>query len=790
MPTPRLCCRLLPHTARWCCVLAVSDAVPQAPARAVFGLPMQVADRKRRIHVAAETRAAVDDDTQQQDLESDAKKGSRRHQTGSCRRAVLVLSVVIAALIFLVNTGGFAADTRMEVASVTPVESTMPSQRAISSPISPQPGTVAKPNVQKPQPYVPWRPVPAPAAEIDTALQSMARLGLKSIGGGAHDHLLLGVRESTGTVDVVSPVSHPSFSYPLPIQDNGVLLHWGGSGPKPKPLDRTAEGFHHLGDVTIRVRPAGSGGGYTTHSTVSRNAPLATAGPGAMQFSTDGRNVTFDATPCLKPPVPSLRLKRTVSVDGDEAVISLTLVNEQKVALEVGGLGLSMPMNQMFTGRSLPVVARKCSFTEVYLGGDAGYVQVTRTTGEGPVLLVLPHGETQPSSDGGGGGHGFEGWRPLKWEDRANYDWMHEMLYEVVLHSKAYAQNEWRNAQPWAPASSRVIPAGGRATYGVRLRLARDVESVSPSLLAAGLPVATPLPAATLHLDMNDARLQVLMPIHHLLLVGMSAEPAGCADVFMAGQPQPIPDVQVAELGEGVYVATVRVLPRATGRCRVDLKYKRKAGGPEFVQYVHYQVLEPAARLLQRHGDFASTVGWLPANSSDPWSRGPSFLGSDAEARGGHGAALTEEPRVFMAGLSDESGASAPLAMAVKQLGLPSAAEVAKLEEYVFGTLWAGTSGERKRFLQGADYSVRLSMLYWSDAIDAAEHGPAEAFAPALHKTCHKCWATCSKKRDCCYWMHCWSRSTRWRRGARTTTRTSWSATGASTVWAATTRRR
>ena len=32
---------------------------------------------------------------------------------------------------------------------------------------------------------------------------------------------------------------------------------------------------------------------------------------------------------------------------------------------------------------------------------------------------------------------GFEGWRPLKWEDRANYDWMHEMLYEVLLHSKA-----------------------------------------------------------------------------------------------------------------------------------------------------------------------------------------------------------------------------------------------------------------------------------------------------------------------------------------------------------------
>ena len=77
-------------------------------------------------------------------------------------------------------------------------------------------------------------------------------------------------------------------------------------------------------------------------------------------------------------------------------------------------------------------------------------------------------------------------------------------------------------------------------------------------------------------------------------------------------------------------------------------------------------------------------MGWLPANLSDPWHRSPGFMGSDAEAANGKGAALVEEPRVFMAGMSDESGASAPLAMAVKQLGLPVASEVAKLEEYVF----------------------------------------------------------------------------------------------------------
>ena len=124
---------------------------------------------------------------------------------------------------------------------------------------------------------------------------------------------------------------------------------------------------------------------------------------------------------------------------------------------------------------------------------------------------------------------------------------------------------------------------------------------------------------------------------------------------------------------------------------------------------VHLLLLEPAAALLQKWGDFSSSRGWLSANASDPWARGPALLGTDADKDGGRGGALLEDPRVFMGGLSDESGAAASLAMASKQLGLPVQSEVDQLEEYVHETLWAGAAGERKRFLQGKDYSVRLS---------------------------------------------------------------------------------
>ena len=589
----------------------------------------------------------------------------------------------------------------------------------------------------------PWLPAPASSGEIANAKKTHAALGLLSLGGVAgRDAFLVGVRASTGTVDAVSPVSLPHFSYTLPLIDATVKVHWANSGRVPLPLDRTAEGFHHLGDITLRVRKAGSTGGYSTHSTVSRKPPLATAANNA-RVAADGLSASTDATKCLTPPITGLSLKREVKLEGSEVHLSLTLTNnDQTNGIEIGGLGFSMPMNQMFTGRSLPQVAKACSFTEVYVGGDAGYVQVTRTTGEGPALLALP------LKGGSSTWRGFEGWRPLKQEDRANYDWMHEMLYEVVIHSKAYANAEWRSATSWAPPTAAVIPAGGSATYGLRLILSKDVESVSDALLAAKVPVAVPLPATTLHADMKDARLHLLTPKGLELTGSPESDPPGCLEA-------------TATSADAGLVKSLQLKPKSVGRCRLTLNYnvvERTLNGPrELTQFVHYHILEPAKTLLQRHGDFASSVGWLPANSSDPWHRGPGFMGTDADANGGHGGALLHDPRVFMAGHSDESGASAPLAMSVKQLGLPSAAEVAKLEEYVHGTLWAGKSGTRSEFLQGNDYSVRLSMLYWNNDHDADPTGPAQRALPALYTHCHKCWSTCSKKRDCCYWMHCWS---------------------------------
>jgi hypothetical protein len=233
----------------------------------------------------------------------------------------------------------------------------------------------------------PWLPTPAAPSEIAAAQRAHTSLGLRSMGGAAGDAFLIGVRPSTGTLEYVSPVSMPTFSYMLPINDPTVMVHWANSGRVPRPLDRSAEGFHHLGDVTMRVRWLGADGslrgGYSTHSTVSRTPPLATAGASALNVAPSGRSASLDATPCLTPKLPGLSMRREVRVEGPEVVLSITLTNgDTSRPLEIGALGLSMPTNQMFTGRSLPQARTRAAAAARHRGPSA----------RGLTCLGLPRG--------------------------------------------------------------------------------------------------------------------------------------------------------------------------------------------------------------------------------------------------------------------------------------------------------------------------------------------------------------------------------------------------------------
>ncbi len=85
---------------------------------------------------------------------------------------------------------------------------------------------------------------------------------------------------------------------------------------------------------------------------------------------------------------------------------------------------------------------------------------MTKADGKGPVLLILPLPGTS-----------FEAWRPLV-EDISERGLGFEGHHEVLFHSLAYANNEWKNVQPWVTPTFKNLKPGESAFYGFRLLLA------------------------------------------------------------------------------------------------------------------------------------------------------------------------------------------------------------------------------------------------------------------------------------------------------------------------------
>ena len=142
---------------------------------------------------------------------------------------------------------------------------------------------------------------------------------------------------------------------------------------------REGPGYYQLGDIDLRVRQAG--GAWQDYSSALQLQPVKTLTSSTALMHAD---ITSDL-----PGIP-LNVSRTWSVDNNQLVLRFTLKNNTSDAVEIGGLGLAMVFDNILSGRELDEAHEKANYAEPYLGMDAGYVQVVRLNGKGPVLLVLP----------------------------------------------------------------------------------------------------------------------------------------------------------------------------------------------------------------------------------------------------------------------------------------------------------------------------------------------------------------------------------------------------------------
>ena len=477
------------------------------------------------------------------------------------------------------------------------------------------------------------------------------------------------------------PFDTPEFSLSLVRSSQTVAaLQPKGAGdfdftPGDLLAARSNNGYFHLGDLTLRLR-TGSSGEWKNYSTAEVRKPVI-----ALPATQDVL-AAADLGPTLPADIP-LRVTRTWALDRGKLILRFTLKNKTAEAVRVGALGIPMIFNNVLNDRSLEEAHAKCSFYDPYIGEDAGYLQVTRLNGHGPALLVVPDGNTP-----------FEAYSPILdrpgrhskevplFTDPTPRGITFEGFYQWMVHSQAYADSEWKKAQPWNPPTLLTLAPGESKTYGLRFLLSDSIRNIEKTLADNDRPVAIGVPGYILPTDINGllflkyskaVKSVVVAPEGSISVSREASSPAGWQSFSLKG--------------------------KTWGRARLSVTYE---DGSE--QAIHYFVIKPEADAVADMGHFLTTRQWF-TDSTDPFHRAPSVMSYDRELN----QIVLQDSRVWIAGLSDEGGAGSWLAAIMKELGQPDKAEVEKLDQFVDEVVWGGL-----QFKDGPhQYGVRKSLFYY-----------------------------------------------------------------------------
>ncbi|KAF7117469.1 hypothetical protein CNMCM5793_006451 [Aspergillus hiratsukae] len=456
--------------------------------------------------------------------------------------------------------------------------------------------------------------------------------------------------------------------------------------------NRTANGQYHNGDITFRYRAAGATNWVAGDSSKARKTVAVVQANDALAAA--------DLTPTLPAGSPLRIVRKWVDVDGDLG-LSFTLTNTATHGIEIGSLGFPTEFNSIFTNRSPEEMAAKCSLADPYIGLDAGYVQVTPTSGTGEALIVTPLGNTSTP---------FEAWRNLDEPYFATTQYgsqTFEGFYEWQTLSKAYADKEWANVTPWNPPTSLVLNAGQSVTFGLRFSVVKDgIRDIQKAARATN----TPLTIGTGYVVPRDLTVQL-----RILAAAEVSSVVSEGNALAITRPQS---------------NTLFLTPTgsAWGRTRLTITY---ADGK--TQTVHCFITESAPDAIARLGQFSTSTMWF-TDKSDPFCRAPSVISYDASTR----RPVLQEARVWIAGLSDEGGVIY-LATAMKQSAHPDPNELAKMEDFVtkvlFPTIQDGGDLVRKSIffyepsaVPGYAYSKSIDWGNWWSWNKAAAYSTDRAY--------------------------------------------------------------
>ncbi|MEE3243049.1 MAG: DUF5695 domain-containing protein [Bacteroidota bacterium] len=423
---------------------------------------------------------------------------------------------------------------------------------------------------------------------------------------------------------------------------------------------RAGNGLYHLGDINFRYRLEGSNEWNTVSTATSRKPVEAIAKEGALAAANLANTLPED--------LPLGITRYYTEADGD-LILAFDFQNKTDQPIELGALGIPMIFNNILEGNSLEEAHAKNVFFDPYIGLDAGYLEVKRLDGKGKTLLVLPENNMP-----------FEAYRPLL-DDPSPRSIVFEGFHEWMATSKAYASEEWEGVKQWNTPTSSFLKPGELKTFSIRLTLAPEIKKVQQQLTEKDMPVAVGVPGYVLPQDVQGK----LFLKYNSDVSSMKVTPEGALSI----------EKGAAKNAYDVYTVT----GNQWGRARVEIKYTNGK-----TQSINYKVIKPESELVADFGNFLFAKQWFD-DDEDPFNRAPSLISYDYQNK----RQVTQDGRVWIAGLSDEGGAGSWLGGMMKQYLQPDQEQVSKLEDFVNQTVWGvlqNAEGEHK-------YGVRKSVLYY-----------------------------------------------------------------------------
>jgi hypothetical protein len=482
----------------------------------------------------------------------------------------------------------------------------------------------------------------------------------------------------------------PTFDLALRT-DTQTLAHLSPSGdaafdyvPAAREAERAGDGYVHIGDLHLRLK-SGDGAWQDYASAHARKPIVKLVARGDILAAAD-------ITASMGAGIP-LRVERQWVNDNGVLALRFTLVNSSNAPVEIGSLGMPMVFDNIILDRDLDQAHAQASFVDPYIGRDAGYLQVTRLNGQGPALLVLPEKNTP-----------LEAYRPVLearaapkddiFTDRSPRTQVSEGFYDWTVASKGFVDKEWAKAGPqWNDATSIILAPGQSRTIGLRFVTAPSIRAIEDTLVANKRPVAVGIPGYVVPTDQSAS------------LYLKSPSPVAKIESFPAGALTATP----VESSPGSTRYDVKA--SGWGQARLTITY---ADGQ--AQTVSYYITKPLEQVMADIGHFTTTNQWFEGKD-DPFHRSPAILSYDREEN----KILTQDGRVWVAGMSDEGGAGSWVAAAIKQLDNPNAEEVAKLERVVNETVLG--------HLQVADGpqagAVKKSLFYYDPKLFPDYYDPA-----------------------------------------------------------------